>query len=211
MHSLAIAVALEMSEAVIRPARSSLYPPAFSYPLADAILYHIWAMTLSWRYCQTNLTSHWLVSNFYEWQHKTPSSTSRLCPKIIRLEVMYYVRYPLSFPQVEDILHERGIDICHETIRFWVDQFGAKFAKEIRKKRVGQHSNWQWYLDEVFVKINAVSGTKKLSIIWFSVNTSDIKKGCVCYELHGCAQERGNLGESDLTKRTNQSRHFPFL
>ena len=44
---------------------------------------------------------------------------------------MYYVRYPLSFRQVEDILHERGIDICHETVRFWVDRFGSKFAKEI--------------------------------------------------------------------------------
>ena len=67
---------------------------------------------------------------------------------------MYYVRYPLSFRQVEDILHERGIDISHETVRFWVDRFGSKFAKEIRKKRAGQHSNWQWHLDEVFVKIN---------------------------------------------------------
>ena len=59
---------------------------------------------------------------------------------------MYYVRYPLSFRQVEDILHERGIDISHETVRFWVDRFGSKFAKEIRKKRAGQHSNWQWHL-----------------------------------------------------------------
>ena len=74
--------------------------------------------------------------------------------KIIRLAVMYYVRYPLSLRQVEDILHERGIDICHETVRFWVDRFGVKFAGEIRKKRVDQHSNWQWHLDEVFVKIN---------------------------------------------------------
>ena len=56
--------------------------------------------------------------------------------------------------QVEDILHERGIDICYETVRFWVDRFGSKFAKEIRKKRADQHSNWQWHLDEVFVKIN---------------------------------------------------------
>ena len=73
--------------------------------------------------------------------------------KIIRLAVMYYVRYPLSFRQVEDILHERGIDICHKTVRFWADRFGPKFAKEIRKNRVDQHSNWQWHLDEVFVKI----------------------------------------------------------
>ena len=67
---------------------------------------------------------------------------------------MYYIRYPLSFCQVEDILHERGVDICHETVRFWVERFGSKFAGEIRKNRAGQHSNWQWHLDEVFVKIN---------------------------------------------------------
>ena len=51
-------------------------------------------------------------------------------------------------------MHERGIDICHETVRFWVERFGSKFAREIRKNRAGQHSNWQWHLDEVFVKIN---------------------------------------------------------
>ena len=67
---------------------------------------------------------------------------------------MYYIRYPLSFRQVEDILHERGVDICHETVRFWVERFGSKFAREIRKNRLGGHSNWQWHLDEVFVKIN---------------------------------------------------------
>ena len=67
-------------------------------------------------------------------------------PEIIRLAVMYYIRYPLSFRQVEDILHERGVDICHETVRFWVERFGSKFAGEIRKNWAGQHSNWQWHL-----------------------------------------------------------------
>jgi len=41
-------------------------------------------------------------------------------PEVIRLVVMMYVRYPLSPRQVEDILFERGIDICHETVRFCV-------------------------------------------------------------------------------------------
>jgi putative transposase len=85
---------------------------------------------------------------------KNPFKYFKTSPEIIRLAVMFYVRYPLSYRQVEDILHERGIDICHETVRFWVGRFGLKFAGEIRKKRVGQHSNWQWHLDEVFVKIN---------------------------------------------------------
>ena len=75
-------------------------------------------------------------------------------PEIIQLAVMYYVRYPLSYRQVEDILSERGIDICHESIRFWVTRFGASFAKKIRNQRAAYHSNWRWHLDEVFVKIN---------------------------------------------------------
>ena len=40
-------------------------------------------------------------------------------PEVIRLAVMMYIRYPLSLRQVEDILFERGIDISHETIRYW--------------------------------------------------------------------------------------------
>ncbi len=75
-------------------------------------------------------------------------------PEIIKLAVMYYVRYPLSLRQVEDILHERGIDVCHETIRFWWNRFGPLFAKEIRKRRPAAHSLWRWHIDEVFVKIN---------------------------------------------------------
>ena len=77
-------------------------------------------------------------------------------PEIIRLTVMLYIRYPLSLRQVEDLLHERGIDICHETVRLWWNRFGPLFAAEIRKRRVHHHrySLWRWHLDEVFVKIN---------------------------------------------------------
>ena len=49
---------------------------------------------------------------------------------------MYYIRYPLSFRQVEDILHERGIDICHETVRFWVERFGSSLRE--KSVRIGQ-------------------------------------------------------------------------
>ena len=77
-------------------------------------------------------------------------------PEVIRLTVMTYVRYPLSLRQVEDLLFERGIDICHETVRFWWNRFGLMFAAEIRKRRVQNHSysRWRWHLDEVFVLIN---------------------------------------------------------
>ena len=60
-------------------------------------------------------------------------------PEIIRLTVMMYVRSPLSLRQVEDLLHERGIDIGHETVRHWWNRFGLLFAAEIRKRRLDHH------------------------------------------------------------------------
>ncbi len=71
-------------------------------------------------------------------------------PEIIRLAVMMYVRFPLSLRNVEDLVQERGIDINHETVRYWWNLFGPVLAAEIRKKRVSQmraYSNWQCHLD----------------------------------------------------------------
>ena len=101
---------------------------------------------------------------------------------------MYYIRYPLSFRQVEDILHERGVDICHETVRFWVERFGSKFAREIRKNRAGHHSNWQWHLDEVFVKING-----ERFYLWRAVD------------------HEGEVLECFVTKRRNKAAAKKFL
>jgi putative transposase len=71
-------------------------------------------------------------------------------PEVIRLTVMMYIRYPLSLRQVEDLLFERGINICHETVRFWWNRFGPMFAAEIRKRRLHHRSfsQWRWHLDE---------------------------------------------------------------
>ena len=91
---------------------------------------------------------------------RDPFKDFKTSPEIIRLAVMMYVRYPLSLRNVEDLLHERGIDISHETVRFWWNRFGPLFAAEIRWRRVIQmraYSNWQWHRDEVFVV--RVSGT----------------------------------------------------
>ncbi len=80
----------------------------------------------------------------------------RTSRKVIRLAVMMYVSFPLSLRNVEDLLHERGIDVSRESIRFWWMQFGPLFASEIHKtrtQRMRAYSNHQWHLDEVFVKI----------------------------------------------------------
>jgi len=75
-------------------------------------------------------------------------------PEVIRLAVMMYVRYPLSLRNVEDLLHERDIDVSYETVRFWWNRFGPMFATSIRRKRVNRFGScWRWRLDEMFVRI----------------------------------------------------------
>ena len=75
--------------------------------------------------------------------------------EIIQLAVMLYFRFPLSLRNVEDLLHERGVEASYESVRYWW-HIGSQFASQIKKCRAGgMHSNnLKWQLDEVFVKIN---------------------------------------------------------
>ena len=75
-------------------------------------------------------------------------------PEVIRLVVMMYLWFPLSLRNLEDLLFERGIDICHETVSFWWNRFGPMFATEVRRQRVSRMRgirHWRWHLDEMFV------------------------------------------------------------
>ena len=122
---------------------------------------------------------------------RPPFRYLKTSPEIIRLAGMLYVRFPLSLRNVEDLLHERGIDISHETVRFWWYRFGPLFAGEIRKKRVSQmraYSNWQWDLDEVFVKING-----ETHYLWWAVD------------------HEGEVLVSFITKRCDRKAAFKFL
>lgn len=65
-----------------------------------------------------------------------PFRDFKAAPEIIRLAVMLYIRFPLSLRNLEDLLHERGIEISHETVRLCWNRFGPHFAAEIRRTRV---------------------------------------------------------------------------
>jgi len=123
-------------------------------------------------------------------KNHNPFRYFKTSPEIIRLAVMMYVWFPLSLRNVEDLLHERGINICHETIRYWWNRFGPMFAAEIRKRRVQSHaySNWRWHLDEVFVKING-----ETHYLWRAVD------------------HEGEVLESFVTKRRDRKAALRFL
>ena len=82
--------------------------------------------------------------------------------------VSHNLRLLRAARNVDDLLAERGIDISHETVRFWWNRFGPMFAAEIRKKRVAHmrgYPQWRWHLDEAFVKVNG-----KLCYLWRAVD-----------------------------------------
>ncbi len=112
-------------------------------------------------------------------------------PEITRLAVILYIRFPLFLRNVEDLLHERGIDVSHETVRYWWIRFGPMFASEIRRKRVQQlraFSKWKWHVDEFFVKVNG-----QRHYLWRDVD-------------HEC-----EVLEAVVTKRRNKAAALKFL
>jgi putative transposase len=122
---------------------------------------------------------------------RNPFRYFKTSPEVIRLAVMMYVRFPLSLRNVEDLLHERGIDVSHETVRFWWNRCGPMFASEIRRKRVdrlGSWPQWQWHLDEMFVKINGVT-----HYLWRAVD------------------HEGEVLEAYVTKRRDRKAALRFL
>ena len=112
-------------------------------------------------------------------------------PEVIRLVFMMYVRFPLSLRNVEDLLFERGIDICHETVRFWWNRFGPMFSADIRRQRVNRmrgFRQWKWHLDEMYVKLNG-----EMVYLWRAVD------------------HEGEILESFVTRKRDKSAALTFM
>src|SRR5271155_4355172 len=76
----------------------------------------------------------------------------RFPPEVIHQAIWLYLRFTLSFRDVEDLLAERGIAISYETVRRWGNHFGPMIAGRLRKRRPKPHATW--HLDEVYLKID---------------------------------------------------------
>jgi len=120
-----------------------------------------------------------------------PVSYFKTSPEIIRLAVMMCIRFPLSLRNVEDLLHERGMDVTHETVRFWWNRFGPMMAREIKKRRsqqLRQVTQWRSHLDEVFVQING-----QTHYLWRAID------------------HEGEVLESSVTKTRDKASALKFL
>ena len=75
----------------------------------------------------------------------------RFPPDVIRRAVWLYLRFTLSYRDVEDLLAERGLEVSNETVRRWVLKFGPLIARNLRRGRLAP--NDRWHLDEMVVSI----------------------------------------------------------
>ena len=75
----------------------------------------------------------------------------RFPPSIIQHAIWLYLRFTLSYREVEDLLAERGLDLSYETVRRWVLKFGPAVARWLRERR--PRPSDRWHLDEMVVQI----------------------------------------------------------
>jgi len=75
----------------------------------------------------------------------------RFPPDVIRHAVWLYLRFTLSYRDVEDLLAERGLIVSSEAIRRWVLKFGPVIARNLRKSRPQSYT--RWHLDEMVVSL----------------------------------------------------------
>jgi len=87
----------------------------------------------------------------------------RFPPEIIQQSIWLYLRFTLSFRDVEDLLAERGITVSFETVRRWVNHFGPMIAADLRKRRPKPHTTW--HLDEAYLKIDG-----RMVYLWRAVD-----------------------------------------
>src|SRR5882724_3334513 len=87
----------------------------------------------------------------------------RFPPVVIQHAVWLYLRFTLSYRDVEDLLAERGLDISYETFRSWVLKFGPVIARRLRRRRP-RPSN-RWHLDEMVVRIAGERNGRRVVVI----------------------------------------------
>jgi putative transposase len=87
----------------------------------------------------------------------------RFPPPIIQHAIWLYLRFTLSYRDVEELLAERGLEVSYETVRRWVLKFGPGFARRLRRFR--PRPSDRWHLDEMVVRIAG-----KLMYLWRAVD-----------------------------------------
>ncbi len=92
-----------------------------------------------------------------------PYRGHRFPREVIAHAVRLYLRFALSFRDVEELLAERGAVVSYETVRRWVAKFGARYADELRRREMRRGRTW--HLDEMATRVGG-----RLHWLWRAVD-----------------------------------------
>ncbi len=84
-----------------------------------------------------------MLSNSFKWKHYEG--------EIILLNVGWYLKYPLSYRNLKEMMIERGIQVAHSTIMRCVHQYSPEMEKKIRRHL--RPTNYSWRVDETYIKV----------------------------------------------------------
>jgi IS6 family transposase len=84
-----------------------------------------------------------MPKNAFKWKHYEG--------EIILLNVRWYLKYPLSYRNLEEMMEERGLEVDHTTIMRWVHEYAPEIEKKLRKHL--KPTNDSWRVDETYIKI----------------------------------------------------------
>ena len=121
----------------------------------------------------------------------------RFPPEVIAVDVRWYLRYGLSYRDVEELLGERGITVDHVTVYRWVQRFTAEFISAARPHR--HVPGDRWFLDETYVKVagrwtylyQAIDQYGQVIDVWLSARRDLARCARVLHERAGQWQRSG--------------------
>ena len=118
------------------------------------------------------------MNSLFKWRHYQP--------EIILLCVRWYLKYPLSYRQLEEMMNERGLGVDHTTIYRWVQKYSPELEKRVKPhlSRIGK----SWRVDETYIKV----------------------KGKWKY-LYRAIDSKGNTIDFMLSARRNRSAAYRFF
>ena len=122
----------------------------------------------------------------------------RFPPPVIQHAIWLYLRFTLSYRDVEELLAERDLEVSYETVRRWVLKFGPGFARRLRRCR--PRPSDRWHLDEMVVRIagkrmylwRAVDHEGEVLDCWCSAGATSERHSGSCASCSGSTASRRN-------------------
>ena len=121
---------------------------------------------------------------------------------VIIVAVGYYLRYNLSYREVQEILYDRGINVSHTTIYRWVQEYGKRLYQIWKKKN--KKSFYSWKMDETYIKIKG-----KWHYLYRAIDADGLTKYLTLVHFSFVLLSNSHYRRKDFFMQKNRLGNFP--